>query len=73
MPEGLDIDRSKKLDGTVASYSRHVLVFTGEIDWKSRIEDEHESGAWGRVLGHLKKEMGAKGEFHNVSESDCAL
>ena len=69
MPEGLDIDYSKTLDGTMAPYSSHVLVCTGQSDWKSKIEDEHSTGTWGPFLAGLKKGFGRGGQFHDVSST----
>jgi hypothetical protein len=53
----------------MAAYSRHVLVFTGQADWKSRIENEAESGTWGLFLAGLKKAFGRGGKFHDVRYS----
>jgi prenyl protein peptidase len=69
MPAGLDIDRSAPLDGTMAAYSRHILVLTGQSDWKSKIEDERDTAVWGRLLAGLKKEFGRGGNYHDVSNS----
>jgi hypothetical protein len=70
-PDVAGIDHTKKLDGTVAPYTRQVLVFTGQEDWKSRIDDEalndREDGWWGRVLGYIKRGLGPNGTYHNVS------
>ena len=68
-PQGLEIDRVSKLNGTIAPYSQHVLVSTGQRDWKSRIEDEHATGQWGPFLARLKKEFGRKGRFHDPSRN----
>ena len=69
MPDGLDIDHSSNLSGTMAPYSSHVLVHTGQRDWKSKIEDEHSTGTWGPFLARLKKEFGRGGQYHDVGAS----
>src|ERR1700761_3988306 len=38
MPDGLDIDYKRTLNGTVAPYSDHLLIHTGTYDWPSKIE-----------------------------------
>merc|ERR1711964_469984 len=45
MPEGLPIDHTKSLNGTMAPYAEQVLICTGKDDWLSKIEDEihHET------------------------------
>jgi hypothetical protein len=43
MPEGLDIDYKRKLYGTVAPHSEHVLIHTGTQNWPSRIEDDENN------------------------------
>lgn len=67
MPESLDIDRSSALNGTMPPYSSHVLVHTGQHDWKSKIEDEYAMPVWGTFLARLKKDFGRGGRYHDVS------
>lgn len=67
MPPGLDIDEKRNLNGTMAAYSEHIVVSTGQADWKSRIEDEKESGPWGEVVSNMKGLLGPKGRLHDVS------
>jgi hypothetical protein len=40
MPQDLDIDYKRSLDGMMAPYAVHVLVATGVSNWLSRIEDD---------------------------------
>lgn len=68
MPPDLDIDIEKKLNGTMATYSEHVIVFTGQADWKSRIEDEKDTAPWGEVVSSMKSLLGPKGRLHDVSQ-----
>lgn len=42
-PEGLDIDRTTPLNGTMPPYSRHLLISTGKSDWASKIEFDSPS------------------------------
>lgn len=67
MPTGLDIDSSKDLNGTMASYSEQILIPTGQADWKSKIEDEKDTAPWGNVVAQIKQSLGPKGRFHDVS------
>ena len=69
MPPGLEIDHSKPLNGTMAPYSKHVLVFTGQRDWKSKIEDEVDTSVWGRALAEMKRQFGRGGEFHDLARN----
>lgn len=66
MPEGLEIDHSRNLYGTVSRYSQHLIISTGQHDWKSRIEDEKDSTDWGRLVADTKGLLGRGGEFHDV-------
>ena len=63
MPDGLEIDHSQPLSGTVPSYDRHVIFCTGKEDWTSRVEDENEGANITKILKEL---MGPKGRLHNV-------
>lgn len=62
MPEGLNIDHNRNLNGTMPPYAQHVIIRTGRDDWSSRIEDDPSSlgthvGAnlGGRTLAHTLK------------------
>lgn len=67
MPEGLEIDHSRSLEGTMSPYAQHLLISTGQSDWKSRIEDEKDSpAAWGGLVGEVKALLGRGGEFFDV-------
>lgn len=68
MPAGLDIDHQTNLSGAMAVYNQHILVATGQSDWKSRIEDEDGTQPWSSVVRNLKKMLGPKGEYHSVSK-----
>ena len=63
MPDGLDIDHSQPLLGTVPSYDRHVIFCTGKEDWTPRVEDENKGANITKILKEL---MGPKGRLHNV-------
>ncbi|RVX66275.1 hypothetical protein B0A52_10202 [Exophiala mesophila] len=65
MPEGLDIDHARHLDGTAPRYSQHLIISTGQADWKSRIEDEKDSADWGRLVADFKGLLGRGGEYHD--------
>lgn len=61
MPEGLEIDHSKPLNGTMAAYSEQVLICTGKQDWMSRIEEENS----GDNLAADIKELMGRGGIHS--------
>jgi len=63
MPTGLDIERDKPLDGTMAAYHEHVMISTGRTDWTSRIEEDPNLP----FVKHLKDALGPKGKYANVS------
>lgn len=65
VPAGLDIEREQDLNGTVAPYQQHLLIPTGQSDWKSKIEDEGNTAAWGSLIANVKSLLGPKGEFHD--------
>lgn len=65
-PTGLDIDHSRDLNGTMAAYTQHIVVFTGQRDWTSRIEDDGAGTGWGELVRKLKEKLGRGGEFANV-------
>lgn len=64
MPEGLPIDHSKPLNGTMAPYAEQVLICTGKDDWESKIEDEN---AGDNLAADIKELMGRGGVFSDVS------
>ncbi|KAE9374065.1 hypothetical protein N431DRAFT_437610 [Stipitochalara longipes BDJ] len=68
MPAGLDIDRAKNLNGTMAAYAEQVLICTGKDDWTSRIEEEN---AGDNLAADIKELLGRGGvysdPYHNVS------
>ena len=66
MPPDLDIERSKDLNGTMAAYSQQILVSTGQLAWKSKIEDEKDTAPWGSAVAQIKELLGPKGRFHDV-------
>ena len=61
-PEGLDIDRETKLNGTMPAYALQVIVSTGRTDWKSRIQDDEDSA----LVNQLAKFTGPKGKYSDV-------
>jgi hypothetical protein len=61
-PEGLDIDRESKLNGTMPAYALQVVVSTGRTDWKSRIQEDEDSA----LVNQLAKFTGPKGKFSDV-------
>ena len=63
MPDGLDIDYSKPLNGTMAAYAEQVLVCTGKDDWASRIEEENSGD---NLAADLKELMGRGGVYSDV-------
>lgn len=69
MPPDLDIETEKKLNGTMPAYSEHVMISTGQADWKSRIEDEMDTAPWGEVVSTMKSLLGPKGRLHDVGWS----
>ncbi|KAL5327295.1 hypothetical protein ACEPPN_004989 [Leptodophora sp. 'Broadleaf-Isolate-01'] len=74
MPEGLPIDHSKPLNGTMAPYAEQVLICTGKDDWESKIEDEN---AGDNLAADIKELMGRGGVFsdpyHNVSITNTSF
>lgn len=69
MPPDLDIETDRKLNGTMPAHSEHVIICTGQADWKSRIEDEKDTAPWGEVVSSIKSLLGPKGRMHDVSWS----
>lgn len=63
MPEGLEIDHSKSLNGTMAAYAEQVLICTGKNDWMSRIEEENSGD---NLAADLKELMGRGGVYSDV-------
>ena len=63
MPEGLPIDHTKSLNGTMAPYAEQVLICTGKDDWLSKIEDENSGD---NLAADIKELMGRGGMFSDV-------
>jgi hypothetical protein len=68
-PEGLDIDRESKLNGTMPAYAEQVIISTGRTDWKSRIQEDQDSA----LVNQLAKFTGPKGKFSDVCHHDKQL
>lgn len=66
MPTGLDIDKSRDLNGSMSAYAQHLIISSGQSDWTSRIEDERDTASWGRFASDIKSALGRNGEFHDV-------
>lgn len=62
--DGLEIDRTGKLNGVMSAYAEQVLVCTGQDDWPSRIEDDNSGD---NLAADLKELFGRGGEFRDVS------
>ena len=74
VPGDLKIDTTRPLTNTVPPYTQHVLISTGQSDWKSKIEDEigtwlttagEGAASWGRFIHDLKHALGPKGAYHS--------
>lgn len=63
MPEGLEIDTEKPLNGTMAPYAEQILICTGRRDWKSRIEEENGGD---NLAADLKELLGRGGIYSDV-------
>jgi hypothetical protein len=63
MPDGLAIDHTKPLNGTMAPYAEQVLICTGKDDWSSRIEEEN---AGDNLAADLKELVGRGGMYSDV-------
>jgi len=74
MPEGLEIDYSKPLNGTMAAYAEQVLICTGKDDWTSRIEEENSGD---NLAADIKELLGRGGTYsdpyHNVSITNSSF
>jgi hypothetical protein len=46
----------------MAAYAEQVLISTGRTDWKSRIQEDHDSV----LINQLAKFIGPKGKFADV-------
>ncbi|KFY36292.1 hypothetical protein V494_05141 [Pseudogymnoascus sp. VKM F-4513 (FW-928)] len=66
-PEGLEIDHSKPLNGTMAPYAEQLLVCTGQPDWLSRVEEENGGD---NLVADVKELIGRGGiysdPYHNT-------
>jgi hypothetical protein len=63
MPEGLPIDHSKPLNGSMAGYAEQILICTGKSDWPSKIE-EADSGD--NLAADIKELVGRGGIYSDV-------
>jgi hypothetical protein len=63
LPEGLYINYSQPLNGTMAAYAEQVVICTGQRDWKSRIEDENDGD---NLSADLKELLGRGGMYSDV-------
>ncbi|OAT12338.1 hypothetical protein BDBG_17658 [Blastomyces gilchristii SLH14081] len=63
MPQGLEIDHERDLNGTMAPYSQQVLILTGQRDWRSRIEEDGVDEGWGMLGRGLKGLIGRGGRY----------
>lgn len=63
MPEGLEIDHAKSLNGTMAAYAEQVLVCTGKDHWLSRIEEENSGD---NLAADIKELIGRGGVYSDV-------
>lgn len=66
MPEGLPIDHNQPLNGTMAAYTKQVLISTGKSDWTSRIEEDGLNEGWGIFARKLKGLLGRGGKYADV-------
>lgn len=64
MPEGLEIDHTSKLEGTMATYDVHLILHTSVTDWPSRVEDDERFPE----VKLIKNMLGKNGEYFNVSD-----
>lgn len=63
MPEGLEIDHKKNLNGSMAAYAEQVLNCTGKDDWTSRIEEENSGD---NLAADIKELIGRGGVYSDV-------
>lgn len=63
MPEGLEIDHKKNLNGTMPVYAEQVLICTGKDDWTSRIEEENSGD---NLAADIKELIGRGGVYSDV-------
>ncbi|RFU26694.1 hypothetical protein B7463_g9644, partial [Scytalidium lignicola] len=74
MPQGLEIDHKRPLNGTMAAYSEQVLICTGKDDWPSRIEEENSGD---NLAADIKELLGKGGiysdPFHNVAITNSSF
>ncbi|PGG99352.1 hypothetical protein AJ79_08546 [Helicocarpus griseus UAMH5409] len=63
MPEGLEIDYARDLNGTMAPYAQQLLISTGQGDWRSRIEEDGVDSGWGMLGRGVKGLVGRGGRF----------
>ena len=65
-PAGLDIEREKDLNGSMAPYAQQVVISTGKSDWTSRIEHDGHGTTWGDFGWNLKALLGRGGKYSDV-------
>jgi hypothetical protein len=70
MPDGLEIDHSKNLNGTMAAFSEQVLICTGKDDWLSRIEEENSGD---NLAADIKELLGRGGVYSDVCSTRLDL
>lgn len=63
LPKGFEVDHSKPLSGTMASYAEQVLICTGKEDWESNIADEN---AGDNLAADIKELVGRGGVYSDV-------
>ncbi|KGM91758.1 uncharacterized protein PADG_12064 [Paracoccidioides brasiliensis Pb18] len=63
MPEGLEIDHAQNLNGTMAPYAQQLLISTGRVNWRSRIDEDGEEEGWGVLVRGLKGLLGRGGKY----------
>jgi len=73
MPEGLEIDRSKSLNGTMAAYAEQVLICTGKDDWLSRIEEENAGDNLAADIKELIGRGGIYSDVYSLESFSCCL
>lgn len=59
-PDGLEIDHSRPLNGSVPAYSKQLLICTGQPNWTSRIEEENSGD---NLAADVKELIGRGGIF----------
>ncbi|KAF1990192.1 sucrose cleavage family protein [Aulographum hederae CBS 113979] len=73
MPSGLDIDRERPLNGTMAAYAEQVLLCTGKDDWSSKIEEDEDAVFARELKGLLGRDGKLSNPYHNVLVTNCSF